>query len=316
MYKGKKVAAVVPAYNEEVLIEKVITTMPDFVDLIVVVDDASKDSTSSVVSSLQKKIDRCIFLIRHEKNTGVGGAIVTGHKKALEQGAEINVIMAGDAQMDPDDLPKILDPLIEGDIDFSKGNRFFNGEAWKNMPRLRFYSNAGLSMLNKIASGYWHIADPQCGYTAITRQSLEKLDLDALSRGYHFENSLLIQLNVQDLRVKDVPIKAVYGIGEKSGIVHWIALFSFSFFLLRAFIWRLEQKYIIRDFHPLVFFYFFGIMFLLIGFFLGIYLIIFRLFIDLVKETSAIFAAFLFTSGLQLVLFAMWFDKDYKRSMN
>jgi len=180
------------------------------------------------------------------------------------------------------------------------------------MPRLRFYANAALSMLNKIASGYWQIADPQCGYTAISAEALRELGLDQISQGYHFENSMLLHLNVHGLRVVDVPIKAIYGIGEKSGINHLWALASFSLYLLRSFLWRLQVKYVIRDFHPLVFFYLFGLLFLPVGSLLGLYLVIYRIIAGPVQSTSAIFAALLFISGLQFLLFAMWFDKDYQ----
>ena len=313
MYKNKKIAVIVPAYNEEKLVGKVITTTPDFVDEIIVIDDCSKDATSAVVTSFIDSEPERVHLIRHEKNTGVGGAILSGHKSALEDGMDIMVVMAGDAQMDPTDLPALLDPVAEGLADFSKGNRFINGEAWINMPRLRFFANAGLSFLNKFASGYWQISDPQCGYTAISSDILKKLDIKKISSGYHFENSLLIHLNMVNARVVDVPIKAVYGIGERSGINHVIALFTFSVFLFKSFWWRLTQKYVIRDFHPLYFFYLFGFSFFLIGFAFGIYILVLRLNGQLITSNSVMFAVFLLTTGLQMLLFAMWFDRDYLR---
>jgi glycosyltransferase involved in cell wall biosynthesis len=313
MYKEKKIGVVVPAYNEELLISQVITTMPDFVDRIIVVDDASTDQTYPFVQTFLDQGNDRLILIHHEKTQGVGGAIITGHCRALEEGMDVIAVMAGDAQMDPAELANILDPVVEDAADYSKGNRFINGEAWKHMPRVRYFANASLSMLNKIAIGYWHISDPQCGYTAISRRALNQLDLNLLGKGYHFENSVLLLLNVNNLRVMDVPIRAIYGMGEKSGINHFWALISFSSYLLRVFIWRLKEKYVIRDFHPLVFFYAFGMVFFTIGLALGVYLVAYRLFIGVVRETSALFATFLFTSGLQLLLFAMWFDKDYQR---
>ena len=228
MYQGKRVAVVVPAYNEERLIGKVIETMPDFVDRIIVVDDASHDDTARVVEGCQQTPDCRVDLVRHPANQGVGGAILSGHKRALEAEADVIAVMAGDAQMDPADLPAILDPVVEGRADYSKGNRFIRGEAWRNMPRLRYFANAGLSMLNKIAIGYWHVADPQCGYTAISRPALQLIQGAEIRRGYHFENSMLLTLNIYGLRVIDVPIYAIYGIGEKSGINHLWALVSSS----------------------------------------------------------------------------------------
>ncbi|MDD5466620.1 MAG: glycosyltransferase family 2 protein [Anaerolineales bacterium] len=311
MYRDHKIAIVVPAYNEERLIGKVLEIIPDYIDCIIVVDDASSDRTSEITLSYKTKMGEKLHLIGHEHNQGVGGAIISGHKLALSLGMQVVAIMAGDGQMSPADLDKILDPVVSGKCDYSKGNRFINGEAWRKMPKLRFFANAGLSMINKIASGYWHIADPQCGYTAISAEALREINLGALSKGYHFENSMLLLLNINNRKVMDVPIQAVYGIGESSGINEAWAVLSFSVYLIRALITRLVVKYIIRDFHPLILFYLFGFIFTSIGLLFGTYLILFRLFIGVVQATSALFATFLFTSGLQLMLFAMWFDKEY-----
>lgn len=310
MYKGLRVGVVVPAYNEEKLIGKTIESVPGFVDRIFVVDDCSRDRTSEITQEYMVRDPR-VLLLRHEKNQGVGGAIMTGHTQALREELDAVAIMAGDAQMDPADLPNLLDPIAEGKADYTKGNRFAFRETWEVMPRIRYFANAGLSMLNKIASGYWHISDPQMGYTVISRKGLQTLDLKNITRGYQFENSMLLHLNVHDLRVVDVPVKAIYGIGEKSGISHWWALWAFSIYLLKAFFWRLKEKYIIRDFHPLVFFYAFGMLLFPAGLIFGLYLLIYRLFEGVVSGTSAMFAVLLFTTGLQFLLFAMWFDKDY-----
>ncbi len=311
MYRQVSVGVIVPAYNEAKLIGRVLKTMPDYVDKIIVVDDASDDHTGEVVQSYEPSLSGRLILIRHEVNQGVGGAIITGHRRALAEGMDVVAVMAGDAQMDPGELSRVLAPVIEGRADYAKGNRFFSGEAWQIMPKIRYFANAVLSMLTKIASGHWHIADPQCGYTAISRQALEILDLDRLSKGYQFENSMLVHLNVLNLRVVDVPVSPVYGIGEKSGIRHSWAILAFALYLARSFVWRLKEKYIIRDFHPLVFFYLFGLLFCPPGLLFGLYLLAYRLIVGPVQATSALFAMFLFTSGLQFLLFAMWFDKDY-----
>ena len=311
MYKGKRIGVVVPAHNEEALVGRVIETMPDLVDRIIVVDDASRDRTGEVVRAYQASMGGRLVLVRHEQTQGVGGAIITGHLRALDEGMDVVAVMAGDAQMDPEELPRVLDPVVDDQADYAKGNRFASGEAWQRMPRIRYFANAALSMLTKIAAGYWHVADPQCGYTAISRRALQTLNLDQLSKGYQFENSMLVHLNVHNLRVVDVPVRPVYGIGEKSGINHLWALVTFSIYLVRAFWWRLKEKYVIRDLHPLVFFYLFGLLFCPTGLLLGLYLVAYRLLLGSVEATSALFAAFLFMSGLQLILFAMWFDKDY-----
>jgi len=311
MYRGTTIGVIVPAYNEEELIGRVLETMPEYVDKIIVVDDASDDHTSVVVRSYESSLSGRLALIRHEVNRGVGGAIITGHRCALAEGMDVVAVMAGDAQMDPGELSQVLDPVIEGRADYTKGNRFFSGEAWQTMPKVRYFANAALSMLTKIASGHWHVADPQCGYTAISHQALETLNLDQLSRGYQFENSMLVYLNVLNLRVVDVPVRPIYGIGEDSGIQHGWAVLAFALYLARSFVWRLKEKYIIRDFHPLVFFYLFGLLFCPPGLLFGLYLLAYRLIVGPVQATSALFAMFLFTSGLQFLLFAMWFDKDY-----
>lgn len=243
MYKNKQIAAVVTAYNEEKMVGRVITTMPDIVDVIIVVDDASMDRTSEVVESYRGSMGDRLVLIRHVKNQGSGGSVLTGHRRALEMGMDVCVAMAGDAQMDPEDMPRVLDPVVENRADYVKGNRFYNGEAWKKMPKVRYFGNAGLSLLNKFASGYWRIGDPQCGYTSISRQTLETLDFEKICKRYHFENSMLMHLNILGARVMDVPVKAIYGVGEESGINHVWALFSFSWFMVSNFFWRIWEKY-------------------------------------------------------------------------
>lgn len=315
MYENQIIGVVVPAYNEEKLIGRTIDTIPDFVDRVIVVDDGSYDATVERIQERVAQQPERVILIQHEVNQGVGSTIITGHRRALEEGVDVVAVMAGDAQMDPRELPQVLDPVVEGQIDYAKGNRFASGEAWLRMPKARYFANAGLSMFMKIASGYWHVADPQCGYTAISRHALEMLNLDQIAKGYQFENSMLIHLNVHNLRVVDVPVMPVYGIGEQSGINHLWALAAFSVYLVSVFFWRLKEKYIIRDFHPLVFFYSFGLLFFLVGLLLGLYLVAYRLLQGPVQATSALFATSLFMSGLQFLMFAMWFDMDYNKNL-
>lgn len=314
MFEEKKVAVVVPAYNEEHLIGKVIETMPPWVDKIIVVDDCSQDKTPEVVNSYAAR-DKRVLLLRHEKNQGVGGAIVTGYKWARDNDMDVTVVMAGDAQMDPADLPNIVAPVAKGEADYTKGNRLFHGKAWKIIPKYRYFGNSFLSLLTKIASGYWHIADSQTGYTAISLEALRTLDLDAIYKRYGMPNDLLIRLNTYNMRVKDVPIKPVYNIGEKSGIKLRKVLFTIPWLLAKGFCRRLFFKYVIEDFHPLVFFYLMGLTLTPIGFFFGLYLFLYRVFVGPVAETSALFAMFLHVSGLQSLFFAMWFDMDYNKHL-
>lgn len=314
MYQGKTVAVVVPAYNEERLIGKVLKTVPPFVDHLIVVDDASKDRTADLVREYQKDDSRVVFL-QLKKNHGVGGAIVAGYKWSRDHEIEISVVVAGDAQMDPHDLPRLLDPIVNGETDYSKGNRLFTGKAWRIIPRTRYLGNAVLSFLTKIASGYWHIADSQSGYTAVTLRVLQTLDLDGIYKRYGMPNDLLVKLNVYQFRVRDIPINPIYGVGEKSYMKIYKVIFTLSFLLFRLFFWRLKEKYIIRDFHPLVLFYLLGCLLTPIGILVGGYLLIYRLFVGAVALTSALFAAFFTISGLQSLFFAMWFDMEYNKDL-
>jgi glycosyltransferase involved in cell wall biosynthesis len=314
MYRDKTIAVIVPAHNEEKLIGKVLKTIPTFVDHIVVVDDASSDQTGEVVKNHQLEDSRIIYL-RHPRNEGVGGAIVTGYKWVRDNEVSISVVMAGDAQMDPKDLPKLLDPVVEGEVDYSKGNRLFTGRAWRVIPKTRYLGNAALSFLTKIASGYWHVADSQSGYGAVTLEVLKTIDLDSIYKRYGMPNDFLVKLNVYHFRVRDVPVNPIYGIGEQSGIKIYKVVFTLSLLLLKLFLWRLKEKYMIRDFHPLVLFYLMGFILTPIGFVFGCYLLILRILIGSVAATSALFAAFFTISGLQSLFFAMWFDMEYNKDL-
>ncbi|HUL20681.1 MAG TPA: glycosyltransferase family 2 protein [Thermodesulfobacteriota bacterium] len=314
MYRDKVVAVIVPAYNEEKLIGKVLQTVPNFVDRIVVVDDASSDRTGEVVKTHQEKDSRIVYF-RHLKNEGVGGAIATGYKWARDNEISVSVVMAGDAQMDPEDLPKLLNPVIAGEVDYSKGNRLFTGKAWSVIPKTRYLGNAVLSFLTKIASGYWHVADSQTGYGAVNLEVLKTIDLDSIYKRYGMPNDFLVRLNVYHFRVRDIPVNPIYGIGERSGMRIYRVVFTLSLLLLKLFLWRLKEKYVIRDFHPLVLFYLLGFILTPIGVIFGCYLLIFRLFVGPVAATSALFAAFFAISGLQSLFFAMWFDMEYNKEL-
>jgi glycosyltransferase involved in cell wall biosynthesis len=315
MYRGKSVGVVVPCHNEEHLIGTVIETMPEFVDRIIIVDDVSSDDTSGVVQGFAERMPERVRLIRHERNGGVGAAIVTGYKAAVEERLEMTAVMAGDAQMDPGDLPALLDPVVEGRCDYSKGNRLFTGDAWKLIPKVRYLGNSALSLMTKIASGYWHVADSQTGYCVATLKALETIDLDALYPRYGFPNDMLVQLNIFGFRVHDVPIKPVYGVGERSGIKLWKVIPTLSALLFRRFWYRMFQKYVIHDTHPLVLFYLTGFFFGIVGFGLGLAQVIARIDGRPLSIATTVLAALLMISGLQFVFFAMWFDMDYNRDM-
>jgi len=313
--QGKKVGVVVPAYNEEKLIAQVIETMPSFVDRIYIVDDLSQDKTKETVLPYVEKDPDRVCLIAHTSNKGVGGAIVTGYKRARDEKIEAVAVMAGDAQMDPGDLERIVMPVVQGEADYVKGNRLFRGESWKMIPHHRYLGNSVLSLLTKIASGYWHIADSQTGYTAISLTALNTLDLDAVYARYGMPNDLLIKLNICNFKVRDVSVRPVYNIGEKSGIRLVSLIPKISWLLAKGFLLRMFEKYVIRDFHPLIFFYFLGILLTPLGGMLGLYLVVLRLSGSAVTVTSALFSAFLVISGLQSLFFAMWFDMEYNKNL-
>jgi len=314
MYKNKKIAVVVPAYNEELQIVKVIETMPSWIDAIIIVDDCSTDQTYKIITQASKKDERIIPL-HHDINQGVGGAIATGYKWARDHNFDAAVVMAGDAQMDPSDLPLLLDPVVNDEIDYAKANRLIYPNAYSLIPKSRFWGNSILSLFTKIASGYWHISDSQTGYTVINSRALHTIDWDQMYKRYGQPNDLLVKLNVFNFRVRDIPLKPVYNVGETSKLKIRKVVFTLSFLLVKLFFWRLKQKYIIRDFHPLIFFYYFGFMwlFLFFGFFIR--------FCDCWTMNSAIphialiLTLFSLAIGTQSLFFGMWFDQENNKNL-
>jgi glycosyltransferase involved in cell wall biosynthesis len=314
MVEGKRVAVVVPSYNEERLLPQTLAAIPAFVDRIFVVDDASRDGTAGQAHTAAAE-DARISVLVHERNGGVGAAIVTGYKRALEEHVDVTCVMAGDNQMDPEDLAALVTPVARGEVDYAKANRLFTGQAWELIPRSRYVGNAVLSLLTKIASGYWHVADSQSGYTAISLPVLRQLDLDRIYARYGFPNDLLVHLNVWNARVRDVPSRPIYGVGERSGIRLHRVVPAISWLLFKGFWWRLWQKYVIRDFHPLVFFYILGLLMGLAGLALGIAEVVLRILGNQITAASIVLVALLLTFGSQFTLFAMWFDMESNKDL-
>ena len=312
MLEDKRVSVVVPAHNEEKLIAETIGGIPQFVDRIYVVDDRSDDGT---VDAVRAMADPRVELIEHERNLGVGGAIVTGYKKARDDGIDVTAVMAADAQMDPDDLEMLAGAVARGDVDYAKANRLFTGQAWEVIPRYRYLGNALLSLLTKIASGYWHVADSQSGYTAASKEMLDQLDLDRIYPGYGMPNDMLVHLNVWNARVRDIPSRPVYGVGEQSGIKIRKVIPRISWLLVKGFFWRMKEKYVIRDFHPLVFFYAFGFLMTLLGLGLGIAEVVLRIMGNAVSVGTVVLVALLLIFGSQFTLFAMWFDMESNKDL-
>ena len=311
MYEGKSVAVVVPAFDEERLVAETVRGIPAFVDRILVVDDASRDATAERAAAADRRVE----VIRHQRNLGVGAAIVTGYERARDLGVDVTCVMAADNQMDPADLETLVHAVASGECDYAKANRLFTGQAWELIPRTRYLGNAVLSFLTKIASGYWHVADSQSGYTAIDLESLRLLDLRRLYPRYGFPNDILVHLNVWNRRVRDYPSRPVYGVGERSGIRLRKVVPTISWLLLKGLFWRLREKYVIRDFHPLVLFYLLGIALSGAGFALGLAEVVLRVLGNPIPAATIVLVALLVVSGLQLLLFAMWFDMESNRSL-
>jgi glycosyltransferase involved in cell wall biosynthesis len=314
MYKGKSVSVLIPCLNEENQIKRVIESLPAFVDKIVVIDDNSKDKTLEILKKLQTINDK-IILIENRKNLGVGGSMAAGYKWARDNNMDMAVRMDGDGQMDPAHLPLLLDPVASGEIDYSKTNRLLSGNAFNKMPFSRYFGNAILSMLTKIASGYWHIADSQSGYTAINRKALSLINWDKMYKKYGQPNDLLILLNIYNLKVRDVYTEPLYDIGENSKLSIPRVIFTIPFLLFRRFLYRLKEKYIIRDFHPLVFFYAAGFLLLLISIPLLVRFIYFWISVDNIPKINFLAWMLCVIIGFQFILFAMWFDMESNKDL-
>lgn len=242
-----RIAVVIPAYKAADTIVSVVKGIPDFVDTIIVVDDGCPEGTAEAAMGAE---DARVECIKREENGGVGAAMISGLARALSKPVDVIVKMDADGQMDPSMLPDLLKPLMEQGFDYCKGNRFYDTGALQRMPLARRLGNAVLSLLTKAASGYWNVYDPQNGYLAIRREALERLDLDSLDRGYFFENSVLVQLNIICARVGEVPIPALYG-DEHSCMNLFGVVLVFPWKLLRAGVRRLRLKYFGMDFSPI-----------------------------------------------------------------
>ena len=249
-----------------------------------------------------------IILINNLINGGVGAAIARGYKWCLDNNIDCTAVMAGDGQMDPAELEKICLPVLTEEIDYVKGNRLIHGGARLIMPKTRYFGNSILSILTKIASGYWHVSDTQTGYTAISLSALSAIKLHDIYKSYGMPNDMLVKLNIAFCTIKEVKIKPVYNIGESSKMKVMKVIPRISWLLFKSFLKRLWIKYLFRDFHPLFLLYHFA-------FILGVLTIPYALKITNItlsggSVSSATMLAFffLFTSSFQSLLFAMWMD--------
>jgi len=277
MYEGHTIGVVVPAYNEEGFVGDVLNSLPDFVDRIYAVDDASTDGTWDEIrahaaieraprAGVSDDTESGVIAIQHTMNRGAGAAIKTGYLAARDDETDITVTVDADGQMDPDIMTWFLDPIVAGHTDYTKGDRLSNSELRHEMPRFRLLGNWLLTGLTRIASGYWDVTDPQNGYTAISLPALEAIDLEGMYEYYGYCNDILVKLNVAGMRVADVDMPATYG-DEESSIEYDDYIPKVSFMLLRNFFWRLGARY--RT-HPLGVAYIFGVISGLAGIVLGV----------------------------------------------
>jgi len=318
VFEGKTVAVVVPCYNEETQIGSVLETMPDFVDRVLVVDDASTDRTCEVVDehiAANGGASGRVSLLRQDTNRGQGAAVARGYREIIEQKFDIGAVMDGDGQMDATELHLLVAPVARGQADYAKGNRLFYRGAWQSMPHYRYLGNAFLSMLTKIASGYWHVADSQTAYVAVSRRALETIELKGLYPRFGYPNDMLVRLNVYRMRVLDVPIRPVYNVGEQSKMKLRKILPTMMWLILKRFCYRMGRRYVIHDFHPLVMFYGMGLFLFLIGLFAFVRMIWVWIATSRIPQMNALLWVFCSVSAAQFVLFAMWFDMEMNRPL-
>lgn len=364
MIKGKTIAVVIPAYNEETQIEEVINSVPSFVDRIVVVNDFSIDKTQEIVSKLidsdkddyssdvigvkeivptrynsvdvalrESIISEQEFYVPHEvynsfpersriilinnlQNGGVGAAVSNGYRWCRDNEIDCIAKIDGDGQMDPSELEAICMPVIEGEVDYVKGNRLIYPGASLVIPKIRYFGNSVLSILTKIASGYWHISDTQTAFTAISLKALKTLKLYTLYRKYGYPNDILVKLNINFCSIKEVVIKPVYEIGEQSKMKILKVIPRISSILIKGFFKRIWQKYMLKSFHPLFILYQLGFFLLTISIPFGVKILLKVVNADPANPVTVLAFIFLFISGFQALLFAMWMDIQDNERLN
>ncbi|MFH1368203.1 MAG: glycosyltransferase family 2 protein [Elusimicrobiota bacterium] len=307
MYREKKIAFVIPARNEERLIIPTLEGIPDFVDAVFVVDDASTDKTTELVGNYP---DKRVKLLKHETNLGPGAAIITGYKKAREDKFDVVVVCGGDNQMPLDQTKDLIDPIIDRKADYTKGNRFMEGgQKLKDMPATRVVGNTIISLLTKIASGYYKIFDVVDGFTAISKKALNTVDWDKAWKKYGYPMDFLVRMNVNRFKVLDIPRRTIYLPGVRQSQIKGLSYaLRVSPMLLRNFFYRLHRRYILGDFHPLIFMYIAGMLLLLLGLSVGLFIIAVKLKGLNPTGATAILSALFIISGGQLFLFGMLFD--------
>lgn len=311
---GKTIGIVIPAFNEEMLIGRVFDTMPDFVDRMFSVNDCSSDRTGEIIEEYAARDPR-IRPIHHEENRGLGQTLIDGYLAAREEEIDVVAVMAGDAQMAPDDLDHVVRPVVEGRADYVKGNRLLREEVVERMPRHRFLGNSMLTLLTKFATGYWHIIDPQCGYTAIGKEALATIPIQQMIKGYGYNADILYMLNLNNFPVLDVEVEPVYG-DEKSKIKLARYIPRVSRLLLSRFIKRLVKKYMVREFHPLFMLYGFSAFNFVIAALMFVRFVWLYASIGVAPTTTLTLLLFSFSFAVFSLTFAMWMDMEDNKKLN
>lgn len=309
MYREHRISLVIPAYNEEKLIVPTLESVPEIIDRIYVVDDCSSDNMQAAVKNMQEKDSR-IEYIRHETNLGVGQGIITGYQKSSEDAFDIAVVVGGDNQMPLEVVDTLLDPIIDREADYVKGNRFMEaGCDLDLMPKTRLIPNAVISMLTKISSGFGDTYDVVDGYTAISKKAIDTINWDLAWKGYGYPMDFLMRINAYGFHLKDVPRRAIYLPGERQSQIKGLQYFiRVSPMLFKNFFWRIFRRYVMRDFHPLVLFYLAGLILFPISLLYSFWLVYKQIAGIGVSGSQAVLAALCMLMGIQFVMFAMIFD--------
>ena len=301
------ISVVIPSYKVSKYILDVIKDIPEFVNHIIIVDDKCPQNSGQIAKT---STDNRVIICYHEKNLGVGGAVITGYKKALELNSDIVIKIDGDGQMDVNYMQKLIQPILDGKADYTKGNRFTDFKALRAMPKVRLFGNSGLSFLVKAASGYWNLMDPTNGYTAINKHALEELDLDNIAKRYFFESDMLINLNIENAVVVDVEIPAKYG-DEKSSLSITKTLVGFPPKLFKGLCKRIYLKYFIYDFNMLSLYLVVGLPMLFFGIVFGSIKWIEAIVNNIETSTGTIMLAILpIILGTQFILQAIQIDMN------
>ena len=307
MYKNKKVAVVVPCFNEGKQVTEVVVTMPTYVDFIICVNDCSTDNTIEVLLSLKAKHPN-LRILDLPKNVGVGGAIDAGYGLALELGAELVGVMAGDGQMDPIELSHLIEALLLEKASYSKITRLYEQKYLQDIPRVRRIGNSILSTLTRLSSGYWNMSDSQTGFTVITREALGEIQGE-LWTYYGFPNDVLNKLGLNNHKIVEIPSKPIYGVGEESKLKPQKVAWPIFKLLVRGIKKRIRIQFFTRTLHPIGIGYLGSAFGLLLGSFWILKIFVFQFLVQHnTQPLELISAFFLAQSSLLILWLSLMFD--------